>query len=325
VAVGRYRLGRQLGRGGGGSVFIAADPELHRDVAVKLIRCGSERHRDRALTEGRALAKLSHPNVVAVHDVGEAGDYVYLVMELLRGESLRQLAEDGRSVRELVGAYRQAASGLAAAHAAGLVHRDFKPDNAMFGDDGRLRVVDFGLAIDAEASDAAAAGTPRYMAPEQRAGTATGTSTGTSVDQYALGVALREAVTVRERRVPAWLGRVLARATAELPGDRYPAMAALAATRADRRTDRARDRRVRDRPRREHEWCRDLRRRARGAGPSVDPGTRRRHRAPRRAARHDVRRRERTSGAQQAARARRRMADRASPGLYGTSPRRAVR
>src|SRR5436190_72587 len=82
VAVGRYRLGRQLGRGGGGSVFVAADPELHREVAVKLIRCGSERHRDRALTEGRALAKLSHPNVVAVHDVGEAGDHVYLVMEL---------------------------------------------------------------------------------------------------------------------------------------------------------------------------------------------------------------------------------------------------
>ena len=223
VTVGRYRLERQLGRGGGGSVFVARDPELHRGVAVKLIRCASERHRGRALAEARALAKLSHPNVVPVHDVGETAEHVYLVMELLRGASLRAYAE-GRRVRELVAAYRQAASGLAAAHAVGLVHRDFKPDNAVFGDDGRLRVVDFGLATGGDGDDAAAPlGTPRYMAPEQRAGAVI----GAAVDQYAVGVSLREAVTQGGRAEPAWLGRVIARATAARPGDRYPSMEAL--------------------------------------------------------------------------------------------------
>ncbi|HSK05368.1 MAG TPA: serine/threonine-protein kinase, partial [Kofleriaceae bacterium] len=226
VTVGRYRLERQLGRGGGGSVFVARDPELHRDVAVKLIRCASERHRRRALAEARALAKLSHPNVVPVHDVGETAEHVYLVMELLRGESLRgYAAHPGRRVRDLVAAYRQAASGLAAAHAVGLIHRDFKPDNAVFGDDGRLRVVDFGLAAgDVEGDEGAApAGTPRYMAPEQRAGGAV----EAAVDQYAVGVALREAVAQTGRAEPAWLGRVIARVTAARPGDRYPSMEAL--------------------------------------------------------------------------------------------------
>ncbi len=229
VTVGRYRLGRQLGRGGGGSVFTATDPELHRDVAVKLIRCTSARHRELAVAEARALAKLSHPNVVPVHDVGETADHVYLVMELLRGQSLRELAGPAGTVRALVAAYRQAASGLAAAHAAGLIHRDFKPDNAMFGDDGRLRVVDFGLATDAAGGDAAAVGTPRYMAPEQRAGT----PADPAVDQYALGASLREAVTTHGRRAPAWLARVLARATASRPADRYPSLAALAAALGD--------------------------------------------------------------------------------------------
>jgi hypothetical protein len=224
VMVGRYRLERQLGRGGGGSVYVARDPELHREVAVKLIRCTSERHRRNALAEARALAKLSHPNVVAVHDVGETADHVYLVMELLRGGSLREHAALPECrVRDLVSAYRQAASGLAAAHAIGLVHRDFKPDNAVFGDDGRLRVVDFGLAVGDGDDAVLPAGTPRYMAPEQRAGAAQ----TAAVDQYAVGVALREAMTQGGRAEPAWLGRVTARATAERPEARYPSMEAL--------------------------------------------------------------------------------------------------
>jgi hypothetical protein len=257
IAVGRYRIERHLGRGGGGSVFVARDPELHRDVAVKLIRCASERHRRSALTEARALARISHPHVVAVHDVGEHGDYIYVVMELLRGASLRELAAAPRTpLREIVAAYRQAAHGLAAAHAAGLVHRDFKPDNAVLGADRRLRVVDFGLAVGlaAEAGapgdgpggaserapasagagaagaraappvPGAIAGTPRYMAPEQRAGG----PLGPAIDQYALGTALREAGAAGGRAIPAWLDRVISRATAARPADRFPSMADLA-------------------------------------------------------------------------------------------------
>jgi eukaryotic-like serine/threonine-protein kinase len=223
VSVGRYQLQRPLGRGGGGSVYIASDPELHREVALKLIRCTSALHRERALAEGRALAKLSHPNVVPVHDVGETADHVYLVMELLRGPSLRDHAASDGTLRELVGAYRQAATGLAAAHAAGLSHRDFKPDNAVLGEDRRLRVVDFGLASSTEA--AAVAGTPRYMAPEQRE---IGAAIGPAVDQYALGVALREALAQRGRGEPAWLTRVIERATAARPEDRFASMEALA-------------------------------------------------------------------------------------------------
>jgi eukaryotic-like serine/threonine-protein kinase len=224
VMVGRYQLDRPLGRGGGGLVFVARDPELQRDVAIKLIRCASARHRRSALAEARALAKLSHPNVVPVHDIGETAEHVYLVMELLRGESLREYAaRPGRRLRDLVVAYRQAASGLAAAHTAGLIHRDFKPDNAVFGEDGRLRVVDFGLAIDSDEEEVAPFGTPRYMAPEQHAGAAL----DSTVDQYAVGVSLREAVAQCARAEPAWLARVIARATAEQPRDRYPSMEAL--------------------------------------------------------------------------------------------------
>jgi len=219
VTVGRYRLERQLGRGGSGVVFVAHDPELHRDVAVKLIRCTSERHRERALAEARALAKLSHPNIVPVHDVGATDDHVYLVMELLRGQSLREYAV-GRSAREIVGAYRQVAAGLAAAHAAGIVHRDVKPDNAMLGDDGRLRVVDFGLA-----AEDVTGGTPGYMSPEQRAGD----NVEAATDQYALATSLGEALG----SPPAWLARVIARATAEAPADRYPSMHALERALAD--------------------------------------------------------------------------------------------
>jgi predicted Ser/Thr protein kinase len=222
VTVGRYRLERQLGRGGSGFVFVAHDPELHRDVAVKLIRATSDRHRERALAEARALAKLSHPNVVPVHDVGATAEHVYLVMELLRGQTLRAFAADPeRTVREVVTAYRQVASGLAAAHAAGLVHRDVKPDNAMLGEDGRPRVVDFGLA-----AEDLAGGTPKYMSPEQRAG---GTVTA-ATDQFALAVSLSEALADAP---PAWLARVIARATADDPAARYPSMHALERALAD--------------------------------------------------------------------------------------------
>ncbi len=241
VTVGRYELRREVGTGGGGSVFLAWDPELAREVALKLIVAPSARLRERALAEGQALARLSHPNVVPVFDVGvehgSAGERVYLVMELIRGASLRAYAATHKP-REIIAAYRQCGEGLAAAHRAKLVHRDFKPDNAVMGADGRVRVIDFGLAVDdvgdaeAEADGRGGAaltagaaaltgGTPRYMSPEQRRGEPLSAAT----DQYAFAISLREALTP----LPSWLEPILARAHAERPEERYPSMAELGA------------------------------------------------------------------------------------------------
>ncbi|MBP6841699.1 MAG: protein kinase, partial [Kofleriaceae bacterium] len=110
VRVGRYLLQRELGAGGGGTVFVARDPELDREVALKVISAGDASRRGRALAEGQALARLAHPNVVPVFDVGEDGHHVYLAMELVTGESLRVLAGHA-SARVLIAAYRQAGAG----------------------------------------------------------------------------------------------------------------------------------------------------------------------------------------------------------------------
>jgi len=216
VQIGRYQLRHQVARGGGGTVYVARDPELDRDVALKLIAYTSDSQRERALAEGRILAKLAHPNVVPVFDVGATASHVYLVMELVAGPSLRDRAAETRSLRELVAAYREAGLGLAAAHDVGVTHRDFKPDNAIHGPDGRVRVVDFGLAISSGDAAAGLAGTPRYMAPEQQAGGTISPAT----DQFALAVSLREAIG--DQPVPKWLGRVLDRASAPEPAERYP-------------------------------------------------------------------------------------------------------
>ncbi|MEJ7602546.1 MAG: serine/threonine-protein kinase [Kofleriaceae bacterium] len=218
VNVGRYELRREVGRGGGGTVFIAWDAELAREVALKLILAADPELRQRALAEGQALAQLSHPNVVPVFDVGAIAERVYIVMELVRGVSLREYARTARP-NAIVRAYRQCALGLAAAHAAKLVHRDFKPDNAVIANDGRVRVIDFGLAL--AGGDAGRAGPPGYMAPEQQRGDAL----TAAADQYALAVSLREALG----RPTGRLGRVLARAAAEEPEARYPSIAVLEA------------------------------------------------------------------------------------------------
>jgi tetratricopeptide (TPR) repeat protein len=222
--VGRYLLESELGRGGMGVVYAALDPELDRRVAIKLLRTaateGSE-GKARLGREAQALAKLSHPNVIAVFDVGTAGDDVFIAMEMIRGGTLRDF-QRGKPWREVVPAYVHAGRGLAAAHAAGLVHRDFKADNVLVGEDGRVRVTDFGLvratadpdgretaplrAIkDGSAADGTRAvapplphltgaglvvGTPLYMAPEQL----TGRTIGPAADQFALAVSLWQAL-----------------------------------------------------------------------------------------------------------------------------------
>ena len=185
-SVGRYVVIDRVGAGAMGVVFAAYDPELDRKVALKLLHGeGSGAPTElRLLREARALARLAHAHVVAVHDVGAIGDRVFVVMEFIEGETLGEWLRTPRPWRTVVQALVQAGQGLAAAHRAGLVHRDFKPANVMVRRDGRIAVLDFGLAHLGSMSDSGQdtalpagehaivsrssfAGTPAYMAPEQ--------------------------------------------------------------------------------------------------------------------------------------------------------------
>ena len=147
--LGRYVITGTLGRGGMGVVFKAFDPELDRRVALKVLRAElDERHTIRLRREAKAMAKLSHPNVVQVHEVGQAEGQTFVAMELVGGQTLGEwMRQQPRPTwRECVEVFVQVGAGLAAAHDRGLVHRDFKPGNAIIDEEGRPRVLDFGLA-----------------------------------------------------------------------------------------------------------------------------------------------------------------------------------
>ena len=212
--IGRYEVLGRIGSGGMGVIYAALDPSLGRKVAVKLLNPkGGQRQdaRNRLLREAQALARLSHPSVVHVYEVGEYEDQVFIAMEFVEGTTLRSWQSSAdRSWRAILGAYKAAAEGLAAGHAAGIVHRDFKPDNMLVRLDGEVRVIDFGLArTEAElptSSDEARLlpvdsdlaltktgtlmGTPAYMAPEQFKGETADART----DQFSFCVALYEAL-----------------------------------------------------------------------------------------------------------------------------------
>jgi eukaryotic-like serine/threonine-protein kinase len=212
VCFGRYELVEEIGSGAMGVVWAARDMDLDRHVALKLIRSGGRslpELRGRLLGEARAMARLSHPNVVTVHDVGTTEDGLFIAMEHLDGGTLDQwLDASPRSWREVVDKFIEAGRGLAEAHRAGLVHRDFKPENVLMGRDGVARVADFGLAVPVAESTGATGdsgtgageravteegvlvGTLAFMAPEQLLGQrATARS-----DQFGFSVALYEAL-----------------------------------------------------------------------------------------------------------------------------------
>jgi tetratricopeptide (TPR) repeat protein/predicted Ser/Thr protein kinase len=219
-SIGRYVVLRPLGSGGFGVVYLAWDPQLDRQVALKVLRPvdrDAEVLAAELLREAKAMAKLSHPNVTAVYDVAALDGQVAIAMELIDGTNAREwLAEKPRTQREILDVFLAAARGLQAAHAAGLVHRDFKPENVLVGRDGRVAVTDFGLARP-ETAAGARSGTPKYMAPEQKRGEAV----DARADQYSLAVALSEAL----KDPP----RPLKRALSEDRAQRFPDMAAFIA------------------------------------------------------------------------------------------------
>ena len=197
ASLGRYRILDELGRGGMGVVYAAWDPELDRTVALKVLRSrkGDPAAAARLLREAQALARLSHPNVVQIYDVDTVADEIFIAMERVEGETLGDwLAAQPRAWRDVVAVFRAAGEGLAAAHSANLVHRDFKPANVLLGRDGRVRVADFGVArfVRAEATDGSGnvVGTPRYIAPELLRGQRADPRS----DQFSYCVALHEAL-----------------------------------------------------------------------------------------------------------------------------------
>jgi hypothetical protein len=271
--IGRYVVEQLIGGGAFGAVYAGVDPELNRPIALKLLKStGVEQRADaeaRLAREAQAMARVSHPNVVAVFDAGVWNGRVFIAMERVEGSDLSAwLKAAPRSVAQIVDVFLAAGRGLAAAHAVGLVHRDFKPANVLVGRDGRVRVSDFGLARAmgtqlSEVPDPAAShgsgepltqagaviGTPPYMAPEQHLGGDLDART----DQFALCASLYEALYGRrpyggpypqlrddiiagrvrsppaDSRVPQTLHRIVLRGLAPLPGNRWPTLEALLA------------------------------------------------------------------------------------------------
>jgi eukaryotic-like serine/threonine-protein kinase len=255
--VERYTILEKIGSGAMGDVFAAYDAVLDRKVALKILpenRRGSGQ-RDQLLSEARTLAKLAHPNVVPVYDVGQARGSIFFAMEFVRGENVVEWLRQSRTPESVAAVFRDAALGLAAAHGAGLVHRDVKPQNLLMGDDGRVRVADFGLAIwsvhdTSEPTDGGEfAGSPAYMAPEQLRREPVDART----DQFGLCVSLFEAlyghrpfadagpaemlaamegsalVISGNDRVPTWLHTAVIRGLALKPSDRFSSCRELAA------------------------------------------------------------------------------------------------
>lgn len=247
--VGRYVVLDRLGEGGMGIVYRAFDPELDRLVALKLLHTRSQTgttigDASWLLREAQALAKLSHPNVVIVHDVGVVrDDQVFVAMELVDGLTLRAwLSATKRSWREVRDVMLAAGAGLAAAHAAKLVHRDFEPDNVIVGKDGRVRVMDFGLArlkkgdtippediASVVRSDLTVVegviGTPAYMAPEQF----DGIEADVRSDQFFPTKASPQPSIPANAHVPARVAEVAVRAVSTDPAKRFASMTELLA------------------------------------------------------------------------------------------------
>ena len=255
---GRYRIERELGRGGMGIVYQAEDPVLHRHVAIKTISLGTtgaerELLRNQLLRDARAAAALSHPNIVNVHDVIEVDDALYLVMEYIAGETLSARMRTGPKpdLAFLLRVLREMAGALDYTHSRGIIHRDVKPANVMIDSSGRVRIMDFGIAriSDTAVTQGLFVGTIQYMAPEQIKGEAL----DGRADQFSLAAVAYELLTghtlfdsnslttlaykivheapppanVRNPALPAAAATALAKALDRDPAGRYPTCTAF--------------------------------------------------------------------------------------------------
>jgi predicted Ser/Thr protein kinase len=226
---GRFAVLGRIGEGAMSTVYAAHDPALGRKVAVKLVHDdGDLESRARARLEAHALARISHPNVVQIYEVGSHGLHTFVAMEYIEGVTLTAWQAERRSLAEVLKLYVQAGRGLVAAHAAGIVHRDFKSDNVLIGRDGRARVVDFGLALLMEGpqptatgpmddtasprltSSGTVMGTPAYMSPEQHRGA----TIDERSDQFNFCAALYEALY----RVRPFAGNTLREVASQVRG-----------------------------------------------------------------------------------------------------------
>jgi tRNA A-37 threonylcarbamoyl transferase component Bud32 len=258
VLSGRYRLEAKLGSGGMSTVYLASDETLDRPVAVKVMHREMSEQEDqlqRFRQEARAVAKLSHPNVVSVIDAGEDGGYPYIVFEYVKGETLKQrIARVGAlDVQDAIAYAIEVARGLSVAHARNMVHRDIKPQNVLIDEEGRAKLTDFGISRQLEQDGVTATGrvlgTTDYVAPEQ----AMGHGVDPRSDVYSLGVVLYEMLVgqvpfhadsqvgvamkhvneelpdVQRRRpeVSAAVALVVERATAKNPDERYQSIAEM--------------------------------------------------------------------------------------------------
>ncbi len=262
VKVGRFRLSSRLGAGGMGTVWAAYDEQLERPVALKFLLDRQAQAPEQLLEEARNLAQISHPNVITIYDVGVHNGRVWLAMEKVAGKTLREsmgsAADTGPKAR--LRWWLEAGQGLAAVHAAGLVHRDIKPDNVLLGDDGRVRLIDFGIVCTTKSNDTTGeithqsnttqqtpriAGTLAYAAPEQLRGS---TTLGPAADQFAFCVSVWEAICgtrpdpyepnlkKRPRAMSGRVYRALVRGMSPAPRDRFADMSALLQALSPRRT-----------------------------------------------------------------------------------------
>jgi len=244
-AESRYEILETIGEGGMGTVYLAHDRELERDVALKVLLAAapSSDDRERILREARILASLEHPGIVPVHDVGVLQDgRLFYVMKRVKGEHFDEFVHGEHSRTELLRAFLQVCDAVSFAHAAGVVHRDLKPQNIMLGAFGEVLVLDWGVAkwqkeLAGPDNANTAAGTPGYMAPEQLQGVVDARS-----DVFGLGGILFFLLTGRhpspsiatggewpeERSIPTALQAICERSRADNPANRYPTAQAMA-------------------------------------------------------------------------------------------------